>query len=42
VAVACIAINELVGPVVFKLALDRVKESQQPQPSLADVEESAT
>ncbi len=42
VAIACIAINELVGPVVFKFALDRVKESQQPQPSLTDVEEAAT
>ncbi len=41
VAVACIAINELVGPVVFKFALDRAKESRQPQPSLNDAEEAA-
>lgn len=42
VAVACIAINELVGPVVFKFALDRVKESHEPQPSLSDAEEPAS
>lgn len=42
VAVACIAINELVGPVLFKFALDRAKEAQQPQPSLTDAEETAS
>jgi Kef-type K+ transport system membrane component KefB len=34
VAVACIAINELGGPVLFKLALDRAKETKAPMPSL--------
>lgn len=29
-AVACIAVNEMVGPVVFKLALDRAKETKAP------------
>lgn len=38
-AIACIAINEMVGPVIFKFALDRVKESKGPVPSLADGDE---
>jgi hypothetical protein len=41
IAVACIAINEMVGPVLFKLALDRVKESKAPEHSLDDAEEAA-
>lgn len=40
IAIACIAINELVGPVLFKLSLDRAKESQSPSASLADTEEA--
>jgi Kef-type K+ transport system membrane component KefB len=40
IAIACIAINELVGPVLFKFALDRVKESKAPSASLSDVEEA--
>jgi len=38
IAIACIGINELVGPVLFKFALDRVKETKQPSPSLDDAE----
>jgi Kef-type K+ transport system membrane component KefB len=41
VAIACIALNELGGPVLFKFALDRAKESQAPAPTLQDVEEAA-
>jgi Kef-type K+ transport system membrane component KefB len=40
IAIACIAINELVGPVIFKFAIDRVKESKAPTASLSDVEEA--
>lgn len=40
IAVACIAINELVGPVIFKLALDRAKETKAPAAALSDVEEA--
>lgn len=39
IAIACVAINELVGPVLFKLALDRSKETKAPAPSLTDSEE---
>ena len=42
IALACVALNELVGPVVFKFALDRVKESKAPAPSLADTDEQPT
>ena len=34
VAIACVALNEMVGPVLFKLVLDRAKESQAPAPTL--------
>jgi len=34
VAIACVALNEMVGPVLFKLTLDRAKESQAPAPTL--------
>ena len=40
VAIACVALNEMVGPVLFKLALDRAKETQGPAPSLDDAEEA--
>ncbi len=40
VAIACVALNEMVGPVLFKLALDRAKESKAPTPSLGDVEDA--
>ncbi len=33
-AIACVALNEMVGPVLFKLVLDRAKESQAPAPTL--------
>ena len=39
VAIACVALNEMVGPVLFKLALDRAKESQEPSPTLAEAQE---
>ena len=39
IALACIAINELAGPVLFKFALDRVKESKPPLPGLEAGEE---
>ena len=42
VAIACVALNEMVGPILFKLALDRTKESQGPTPSLSDAEEGPT
>lgn len=38
-AIACVGINELVGPVLFKLALDRTGETKAPVPSLTDAEE---
>lgn len=40
IAIACVAINELVGPVLFKVALDRAKETRAPAPSLTDAEEA--
>jgi Kef-type K+ transport system membrane component KefB len=40
IALACIAINELGGPVLFKFALDRLKESKPPLPGLEAVEEA--
>ncbi len=39
IALACIALNELAGPVMFKFALDRAKETKAPTPSLGDIEE---
>lgn len=39
IAIACVAINEIVGPVLFKLALDRSGESRPPT-SLEEVEET--
>lgn len=41
IAIACIAINEMVGPVLFKFALDRAGETKAPAPSLSDAEEPA-
>ncbi len=41
IAIACVAINELVGPVIFKIALDRANETKAPAPSLTDAEEAA-
>lgn len=40
VAIACVALNEMVGPVLFKFALDRAKESKAPTPSLGDADEA--
>ena len=39
-AIACVALNEMVGPVLFKVALDRAKEAKAPTPSLSDVEDA--
>jgi Kef-type K+ transport system membrane component KefB len=39
IAIACVALNEMVGPVLFKLTIDRAKESQGPTPSLSEVED---
>jgi Kef-type K+ transport system membrane component KefB len=41
IALACIALNELAGPVIFKFALDRTKESKPPLPSLSTEPEDA-
>ncbi len=41
VGLACIAVNEVVGPVLFKFALDRANETSAPSPSLSDTEEAA-
>jgi Kef-type K+ transport system membrane component KefB len=38
IALACVALNELAGPVIFKFALDRAGETKAPTPSLSDVE----
>jgi Kef-type K+ transport system membrane component KefB len=38
-AIACIAMNEICGPIIFKFALDRAKESRAPQPSLPEAHE---
>lgn len=35
-AIACIAMNEMFGPIIFKFALDRSKEARAPQPSLPE------
>jgi hypothetical protein len=40
-AIACIAMNEICGPIIFKFALDRAKESRAPQPSLPEAQEEA-
>lgn len=40
IAIACIALNEMIGPVLFKAALDRVKESKAPTPSLDDADDA--
>ena len=39
--VATLAINAVVGPIFFKLALDRAGETRAPAPSLEDAEEAA-
>jgi Kef-type K+ transport system membrane component KefB len=41
-AIATVAMNELVGPVLFKLSLDRTQESQAPELAPVDAEEVAT
>jgi Kef-type K+ transport system membrane component KefB len=38
-AIATIAMNEIVGPIIFKIALDRAQETRAPAPSLGDAEE---
>lgn len=35
-AIATIAMNEMVGPIIFKIALDRAQETRAPAPSLGD------
>jgi len=40
VAIACVALNEMIGPVLFKVALDRAKETKAPTPSLDDADEA--
>lgn len=40
-AIATIAINEVIGPIIFKVALDRAGETKAPQPSLDTAEEPA-
>lgn len=35
-AIATIAMNEMFGPIIFKFALDRVKETRAPAPSFSD------
>jgi len=35
-AIACIAINEMFGPILFKFAIDRTKEAKAPTASLSD------
>lgn len=39
-AIATVALNEIVGPILFKLALDRTEESRGQAPALADAEEA--
>lgn len=41
-AIATVALNELVGPILFKLALDRTEESRGQAPALADADENET
>jgi Kef-type K+ transport system membrane component KefB len=36
VVIACVALNEMVGPILFKIAIDRSGESQAPTPTLAE------
>jgi hypothetical protein len=38
---ATVAMNEMLGPILFKLAIDRAGESQAPLPSLPDADEVA-
>jgi Kef-type K+ transport system membrane component KefB len=40
-AIATIALNEMFGPILFKVALDRAKETRAPAPSLGDADELA-
>jgi Kef-type K+ transport system membrane component KefB len=40
--IANVALNAIVGPILFKLALDRAKESKAPATSLGDAEENGT
>lgn len=40
-AIATVAMNEMAGPIIFKIALDRVKETRAPAPSLGDADEVA-
>jgi Kef-type K+ transport system membrane component KefB len=42
VAIACVALNEMVGPVLFKFTLDRAKETQAPAPTLSEAEDAPT
>jgi Kef-type K+ transport system membrane component KefB len=37
-AIATVAMNEMVGPILFKIALDRARETRGPAPSLSDEE----
>ncbi|MBX3230018.1 MAG: sodium:proton exchanger [Labilithrix sp.] len=40
-AIATIAINEVIGPILFKVALDRAGETKAPAPALEEAEEAA-
>lgn len=40
IAIACVALNEMVGPVLFKVALDRAGETKAPAPALDDAEDA--
>jgi Kef-type K+ transport system membrane component KefB len=40
-AIATVAMNEMVGPIIFKVALDRAQETRAPAPSLGDADELA-
>jgi Kef-type K+ transport system membrane component KefB len=40
-AIATIAINEMIGPIIFKAALDRARETRTPAPSFGEADEPA-
>jgi Kef-type K+ transport system membrane component KefB len=41
-AIATVALNEMIGPILFKLALDRSGETQGPEPSIPEPAEAAS
>ncbi len=40
-AIATVAMNEVIGPIIFKVALDRAKETRAPAPALSEAEPAA-